>query len=71
MRNATGYADKRGEWRLSCAVVKEGVPREIKEVKWFRNGEDISNQNGFDTVGVMDLLIEVGFLMFHFQMWRK
>ena len=63
MRNATRYSGEggeSGEWRLSCDVRRPGVPREIKGVKWLRNGEDISGKIGFEWVE-NDLSIEVGF----------
>ena len=63
VRNATRYSGQGGEggeWRLSCDVRRPGAPREIKGVKWLRNGEDISNKVGFILVE-NDLSIEVGF----------
>ena len=38
---------------------KHGVPRKIKDLKWSRDGEEISDQTGF-ILRQMDLLIEVG-----------
>ena len=56
--SATGYFNDRGERRLVCAVHRPGMPHEIKDVKWLRNGVAISGQNGFKFAG-NDLLIEV------------
>ena len=61
MRNVTGYSNKIGQWRLSCSVRRLGVPREIKEVKWFRNGILIVDQAGFE-IEKGDLFIKVGIL---------
>ena len=61
MRSAKGYSNEDGEWRLVCAPHSPGLPREIKDVKWFRNGKEISYQSGFKLTQ-MDLLIEVGIL---------
>ena len=66
MRNVTSYSNKIVEWRLSCATKRLGVPREIKEVKWSRNGESIPHQAGFKLVK-RDLLIEVGILFLIFN----
>ena len=63
VRNTTRYSGEGwegGEWRLSCDVRRPGTPREIKGVKWLRNGEDISDKVGFISVE-NDLSIEVGF----------
>ena len=52
-------------WRLSCVLRSYGIPRVIKEVKWFRNGDEISEQNGF-TSTQMELWIEVFFMFLKF-----
>ena len=57
--SARGYFNDRGERRLVCGVHSPGMPREIKDVKWLRNGVAISDQNGFK-FAENDLLIEVG-----------
>ena len=59
VKTSAGYSYENRVWRLTCVVRRPGVPRKINDVKWFRNGEDISERTGYISVE-MDLLIEVG-----------
>ena len=59
IRRATEYYNGYWECRLVCAAYKLGIPHEIMDVKWFRNGKEISDQSGFKLIE-RDLLIEVG-----------
>ena len=61
MRNTSGHSGQSKELSLSCAIRQPGFPRDIQEVRWFRNGQDISNKVGFVSMG-MNLLVQVGFL---------
>ena len=66
MKSASVYSYERRGWRLSCDLRYHGVPRVMKGVKWFRNDEEISEQNGF-TPTQMELLIKVIFMYVYFR----
>ena len=66
MKSASVNSYERRGWRLLCDLRNHGVPRVMKGVKWFRNEEEISEQNGF-THTQMELLIEVIFMYVNFR----
>ena len=70
VRSATGYPNEHGEWRLVCAAHRRGIQREIKKVKWFRNGKVISDQAGFE-LAENDLFIKVSTCCIFLKMQMK